>query len=58
MKDYAPQVLPCGSDKESSGLPFMQLKTAPLIYVCRNQSCLAPVSDIEEVRKLLLEHGL
>lgn len=58
MKSYAPQVLLCGSDKIASGLPFMQMKTAPYIYVCRNQSCLAPVNDVEEVKHMLEENGL
>lgn len=47
-KDYLPQVLPIGSQESISSIPLTEDKTAPYIYVCRNQTCQAPITNIDQ----------
>jgi len=54
-RKYWPTVLPVGSILADSQIPLLESKTKPYIYVCRNQTCQAPVSDIHEVVKLIGE---
>jgi uncharacterized protein YyaL (SSP411 family) len=58
FSSYLPQVLPVSSKNVPSKIPLLTDKTAPLIYVCRNQACLAPVKTLDEVTKILAEQGL
>lgn len=58
LRNYFPQVLPVSSNNTQSKIPLLKDKTAPMIYVCRNQVCLTPVKSIEEVKQILLEKGL
>jgi hypothetical protein len=48
-KDYLPQVLPVGTQANKSSIPLTEDKTAPHIYVCRNQTCQAPILDIDQI---------
>jgi uncharacterized protein len=49
LADFAPYTKRYGTDTGQSGVP----ETAPRVYVCSGFSCRAPVSTIEELKKLL-----
>lgn len=48
-KDYLPQILPIGNQNENSSIPLTQGKESPYIYVCRNQTCQAPITHIDQM---------
>ncbi len=48
-KDYLPQILPIGNQIENSTIPLTQGKESPYIYVCRNQTCQAPITHIDQM---------
>ncbi len=50
-ENYLPQVLPVGSQSNENVLPLLEGKTAPNIYICRNQTCQAPITDVASVLK-------
>ena len=52
-KDFLPHVLPIGSDQTKSNIPLLEGKTKPLIYICSNRVCQAPLSDWNAVRGAL-----
>jgi uncharacterized protein YyaL (SSP411 family) len=47
-KNYLPQILPVGTQANKSSIPLTADKTAPHIYVCRNQTCQAPITNIDQ----------
>lgn len=52
-KEYLPQILPIGTLIENSAIVLTQGKESPYIYVCRNQTCLAPITDINQINVTL-----
>lgn len=55
-ENYFPQKLIVVSDNINSGFPFLKNKEAGeplLIYLCKNQVCLKPVSNVQELADLI-----
>ena len=48
-KNYSPQILPVGSKDSNNQIPLLKDKVTPHIYVCRNQTCQAPISNIDQI---------
>lgn len=49
--EYLPQVLPVGTDRKNTAIPLLEGKAAPYIYACRNYTCQAPVTTLEELKE-------